>query len=293
MPASWWGRRAQMERARPSRCLRRPPCPPRSALEPTVLLVVPARPSRWARSRLTARSTSRSAPSTCSSPVPAPSPSTVAASPACPPGTCAWASSGGSCWPGAPAHDRVWAHLRGRARREGGAWVLACAGIAMPGLKARATALACGWVGDPVDLDRELLTGFLEGVVNADPILTPLVPRGLWYSSGQSWVGVDRSARPGGREVAPLLQPCLGDRPSARVSPGARPGSPVTLPAPGASCWLRLAESATATAISWPTEPLLGMGTPNAGRQPRPGPAPVTPSSTRAARRTSCARRCA
>ncbi len=61
-------------------------------------------------------------------------------------------------------HDRVWAHLLGRARRDGGAWILACAGIAMPGLKARAAALARGWVGDPADLDSELLTGFLEGM---------------------------------------------------------------------------------------------------------------------------------
>ena len=267
MPASWWGRRAQMERARPSRCLRRPPCPPRSALEPH-------RPAG-----------SSGSPEPLGPQLPE-GPLDIAprafALLVTGPGVLAFDGRG---IPGLPArhlrlgelrrlmlahgsseaaHDRVWAHLRGRARREGGAWVLACAGIAMPGLKARAAALACGWVGDPVDLDRELLTGFLEGV--------------------RAW---------GGREVAPLLQPCLGDRPSARVSPGARPGSPVTLPAPGASCWLRLAESATATAISWPTEPLLGMGTPNAGRQPRPGPAPVTPSSTRAARRTSCARRCA
>ena len=66
--------------------------------------------------------------------------------------------------------DTVWRELVIRARRDGPAWVVAAAGIAMPGLRRMAGMLAKGWHGDAVDRDAELLTGFVArlGTVDLD-----------------------------------------------------------------------------------------------------------------------------
>jgi len=66
--------------------------------------------------------------------------------------------------------DTVWRELVIRARRDGPAWVVAAAGIAMPGLRRMAGVLAKGWHGDTVDRDAELLTGFVArlGTVDLD-----------------------------------------------------------------------------------------------------------------------------
>jgi len=64
--------------------------------------------------------------------------------------------------------DAVWRELVIRARRDGPAWRVAAAGMAMPGLRRQAGLLAAGWHGDTHDLDAELLVGFLECLARVD-----------------------------------------------------------------------------------------------------------------------------
>ncbi len=64
--------------------------------------------------------------------------------------------------------DRVWRELVIRARRDGPAWRVAAAGMAMPGLRRQAGLLAAGWHGDTHDLDSELLLGFMERLATVD-----------------------------------------------------------------------------------------------------------------------------
>jgi hypothetical protein len=67
-----------------------------------------------------------------------------------------------------PVRDAVWRELVIRARRDGPAWVVAAAGIAMPGLRRMAGMLAKGWYGDSSDRDAELLTGFVDRLRTID-----------------------------------------------------------------------------------------------------------------------------
>ncbi len=67
-----------------------------------------------------------------------------------------------------PVRDAVWRELVIRARRDGPAWVVAAAGIAMPGLRRMAGLLAKGWHGDSSDRDAELLTGFVDRLRTID-----------------------------------------------------------------------------------------------------------------------------
>jgi len=64
--------------------------------------------------------------------------------------------------------DAVWRELVIRARRDGPAWRVAAAGMAMPGLRRRAGMLATGWHGDTHDIDAELLVGFMERLATVD-----------------------------------------------------------------------------------------------------------------------------
>jgi hypothetical protein len=67
-----------------------------------------------------------------------------------------------------PVRDAVWRELVIRARRDGPAWMVAAAGIAMPGLRRMAGMLARGWYGDSSDRDGELLTGFVARLRTID-----------------------------------------------------------------------------------------------------------------------------
>lgn len=74
-----------------------------------------------------------------------------------------------------PARDAVWRELVGRVRRDGPEWVVAAAGIAMPGLRRMAGMLSRGWRGDTADRDAELLTGFVEHLHSIDLAETRIV----------------------------------------------------------------------------------------------------------------------
>jgi len=67
-----------------------------------------------------------------------------------------------------PIRDLVWRGLVARSRRDGPAWVVAAAGIALPGLRVQAGRIAARWRGDTLDLDAELLAGFVERLATID-----------------------------------------------------------------------------------------------------------------------------
>ncbi|GAA4888645.1 sigma-70 family RNA polymerase sigma factor [Saccharopolyspora cebuensis] len=64
--------------------------------------------------------------------------------------------------------DRVWTHLVSRSRAEGGAWTVACAGVALPALTTIAARLSARFAADPADLHSAVLAGFLAGVAEID-----------------------------------------------------------------------------------------------------------------------------
>jgi hypothetical protein len=85
--------------------------------------------------------------------------------------------------------DAVWRELIRRARHGRPEWVIAAVGMAMPALLAMAGQLAAGFRGDAVDIDAEVLTGFLEGLRRSvDPAKD--APHASLY--GRAW----RSAEP-------------------------------------------------------------------------------------------------
>jgi hypothetical protein len=60
------------------------------------------------------------------------------------------------------AVDLVWMHLVGRSRDEGGAWTVACVGVALPALFAIAADLCAPYADDHRDIHAAVLTGFLS-----------------------------------------------------------------------------------------------------------------------------------
>jgi hypothetical protein len=60
------------------------------------------------------------------------------------------------------AVDLVWTHLLTRSREEGGAWTVACVGVALPALFAIAAELCTPYADDPRDVHAAILTGFLS-----------------------------------------------------------------------------------------------------------------------------------
>ncbi len=66
------------------------------------------------------------------------------------------------------ARDVVWRELIRRARSEGGTWLIAAVGMAMPALVRYAADLARTYRGDRDDVDAEILTGFLAALRRVD-----------------------------------------------------------------------------------------------------------------------------
>lgn len=69
-----------------------------------------------------------------------------------------------------PTHsrDRVWAYLVGRSRARGGAWTVACVGMALPSLASSARWLAARYRGDRADVHAAVLAGFVEALATVD-----------------------------------------------------------------------------------------------------------------------------
>jgi hypothetical protein len=69
-----------------------------------------------------------------------------------------------------PLHirDAVWRHLIQRARDEGATWMVACVGVALPGLAGTARWLAARYRGDRADVHAVVLSGFVEALASVD-----------------------------------------------------------------------------------------------------------------------------
>lgn len=64
--------------------------------------------------------------------------------------------------------DRVWAHLVSQSRARGGAWTVACVGMALPSLASSARWLGARYRGDRADVHAAVLAGFIEAVATVD-----------------------------------------------------------------------------------------------------------------------------
>jgi hypothetical protein len=67
-----------------------------------------------------------------------------------------------------PTVDLVWMHLVARSRDEGGAWTVACVGMALPALFAIAAELCAPYADDHRDVHAAILTGFLSELASID-----------------------------------------------------------------------------------------------------------------------------
>jgi hypothetical protein len=90
---------------------------------------------------------------------------------------------------GARTRDAAWAVLVGQARHSGPAWVIGATGVAMPGLRRTAAALARGYDGETADLDAEILTGFLAALRSVDTSRHSIALRLRWaaYRAGAAY----------------------------------------------------------------------------------------------------------
>ena len=76
--------------------------------------------------------------------------------------------------------DAVWAYLVQRSRADRGAWMVACAGMALPTLASTAGWLAARYRGDRIDVHSEVLAGFLEALAKIDLSEPGIVIRLCW-----------------------------------------------------------------------------------------------------------------
>ncbi|MGP3916342.1 hypothetical protein [Nonomuraea sp. 10N515B] len=74
--------------------------------------------------------------------------------------------------------DTVWRRLVLHARNDGPQWFVGAVGVAVPALRGIAGRLCRGFVaGDPVDIDTEVLTAFIEAVRTIDVDRPNVLPR--------------------------------------------------------------------------------------------------------------------
>ncbi|NRQ30658.1 sigma-70 family RNA polymerase sigma factor [Nonomuraea sp. NN258] len=79
--------------------------------------------------------------------------------------------------------DDVWAHLIRRSRCDGPAWVIACVGMAMPGLKNLAARTSQGCPAHVVDdIVSEMVTNFVEQLRRIDLDRPNILPRLLMWA---------------------------------------------------------------------------------------------------------------
>ncbi|WP_232285494.1 sigma-70 family RNA polymerase sigma factor [Saccharomonospora marina] len=78
--------------------------------------------------------------------------------------------------------DTAWAHLITRARADGGAWTVACVGLALPVLLRVAAIVTRRFTGDTHDLNAAVLTGFLHALHEVD-LVRPAILARLYYAA--------------------------------------------------------------------------------------------------------------
>jgi hypothetical protein len=80
--------------------------------------------------------------------------------------------------------DAIWSSLVQRSRNEGGAWTVACVGLALPALVAHARWLGQRFRGEREDIQAAVLTGFLHALATIDLAETGVMPRLVWRAWG-------------------------------------------------------------------------------------------------------------
>jgi hypothetical protein len=78
--------------------------------------------------------------------------------------------------------DAVWAYLIRRSRRDGATWMVACVGMALPGLARTASWLAARYRGDRADIHAAVLSGFIEALAAVDLRDPGVLYRLLWMA---------------------------------------------------------------------------------------------------------------
>ncbi|MFE3452464.1 hypothetical protein ACFXJ8_26435 [Nonomuraea sp. NPDC059194] len=74
--------------------------------------------------------------------------------------------------------DSVWREMVARARRDGPQWFVGAVGVAVPALRGIAGRICRGYVaGDPIDIDTEVLTAFIEALRTTDIDRPNVLPR--------------------------------------------------------------------------------------------------------------------
>ena len=129
-----------------------------------------------------------------------------------------------------PVRDAVWRELVDRARRpaaEGQVWTVIAAGVALPGLTAAAGALCRGWAGESVDIDAEVLVGFVARLKTLDVtgprVVGRLIDAGIRAGRRARALAGDRDAiRVDGAWSCPAAQPW--DHPDWVLAPAVRAG---------------------------------------------------------------------
>ncbi|MFD1045671.1 hypothetical protein ACFQ1S_08875 [Kibdelosporangium lantanae] len=90
-------------------------------------------------------------------------------------------------WPQSTS-DAVWARLVDYARTEDDTWTIAAIGVAMPALVSVSTILSSRCPGDPIDVQEEVLGGFLEALNTIDITRPRIMLRLRWaaYRAGHA-----------------------------------------------------------------------------------------------------------
>lgn len=104
--------------------------------------------------------------------------------------------------------DAIWRELVRLARAGDPAWTVACAGLALPGLRRIAAGLTRGYEGDRDDIDAEILTGFLTALGTIDLGWTRIAFR-LLTRARRAGLRTRRANRPLGRPLADSDRPVV------------------------------------------------------------------------------------
>lgn len=112
------------------------------------------------------------------------------------------------------AKDAAWAHLVRMAGTNPNPWIMAAAGMMLPGLKSIAARMRPHYPHDPCDLDSEILEAFLHELKRVDP--TQPAPHVRLYRAALRWghQACQREARqPVSQAELPEMptHPCTGN----------------------------------------------------------------------------------
>jgi hypothetical protein len=91
------------------------------------------------------------------------------------------------------ARDAVWRHLIARARAEGAAWTVGCAGVALPVLATTARWLADRYRGDRADAHAVVLAGFVDAISTVRLDGPGVFPRLRWAMRRASQTALEES----------------------------------------------------------------------------------------------------